>query len=65
MTDHYWTEIANAFLKLYPEKGLELAALVLPHFGKEGTIFGSFKTHTGSVLTELTRRYPEQSLGAC
>ena len=60
MTGHYWTDIANAFLKFYPEKGLELAALVFPHFGREGTIFGSFNTQTGSVLTELTKRYPEQ-----
>ena len=40
MTGYYWTDIANAFLKFYPEKGLELAALVFPHFGREGTIFG-------------------------
>ena len=60
LTGHYWTDIANAFLKLYPEKDLEFAALVFPHFGKKGTIFGSFNTQTGSVLTELTKRYPEQ-----
>ncbi len=58
--EHYWTEIANAFLNLYPERGLELAERVLPHFGKKDTIFGIFNTETRSVLTEMTKRYPEQ-----
>ena len=60
MTDHYWTEIANVFLNLYPEKDLEFIEKVFPHFGTEGTIFGTFNTETCSVLTELTKRYPEQ-----
>ena len=60
MTDSYWVDIAKAFLNLYPEKGLEFIELVLPHFGKEGTIFGMFGTEICSVLTELTERYPAQ-----
>lgn len=60
MTDHYWTEIANAFLNLYPEKDLEFVEEILPNFGKEGTIFGMFGTEICPVLTELTERYPEQ-----
>ena len=59
MTDHYWAEITKAFLTVYPEKGLELAELVLTHFGKKSTIFGTFNTQICSVLTELTKRYPE------
>ena len=60
MTGGYWTDIANAFLNLYPEKGLAFIEQVIPHFGKTGTIFGAFNTETCSVLTELTKRYPEQ-----
>ena len=60
MTGGYWTDIANAFLNLYPEKGLEFIEKVFPHFGMEGTIFGAFNTETCSVLTELTKQYPEQ-----
>jgi hypothetical protein len=60
MTERYWTEIAKAFLRLYPEKGLEFIEKIFPHFGTEGTIFGAFDTETCSVLTELTKRYPEQ-----
>ena len=60
MIDHYWIEITKAFLNLYPEKGLEFVEQILPHFGKEGTIFGAFDRETSSVLTELTKLYPEQ-----
>ncbi len=60
MTDHYWTEIAKAFLNLYEKKSLEFIKQVLPHFGKGGTIFDAFNTESRSVLTELTKQYPEQ-----
>ena len=60
MTDHYWTKIAKAFLNLYPKKSLEFIEQVLPHFGEEGTIFDAFNTEAFSVLTELTKQYPEQ-----
>ena len=60
MTDSYWINITKAFLNLYPEKGLEFVEQILPYFGKAGTIFGAFNTETSSVLTELTKLYPEQ-----
>ena len=60
MTDHYWTEIAKGFLTLYPENDLEFIEKVFPHFGTEGTIFGAINTEACSVLTELTKQYPEQ-----
>ena len=60
MTDSYWADITKAFLNIYPEKGLAFVNGVLPHFGKKGTIFGTFDTETAAVMTELTQRYPEQ-----
>ena len=60
ITDSYWVDITKAFLNLYPEKGLEFVEQILPHFGKKGTIFGVFDTEASSVLTELTKLYPEQ-----
>ena len=60
MTGHYWTKIANAFLNLYPRKDSEFVERVIPHFGKKGTIFGTFNTEAFSVLTELAKRHPEQ-----
>ena len=61
--EHYWTRIAKTFLNLYPEKELAFIEQVIPHFGKKGTllgIFDAFDTGTDSVLTELTKRHPEQ-----
>lgn len=60
MTNYYWTEIGKAFLRLYPEKNLELAELMLKFFGIEGTIVGGFTPQTVPVLEEATRLYPEQ-----
>ena len=61
MTDSHWADITKAFLNLYPEKDLELIEQVLPHFGKKGTIFGTFtNTDASSVMTELAKRHPEQ-----
>ena len=61
--EHYWTRIAKTFLNLYPEKGLAFIEQVIPHFGKKGTMLGTFDafdTGADSVLTELTKRHPEQ-----
>lgn len=52
-----WSEIAKAFLNLDPEKSLELAKLVLNHFGKEGSIAVD-DPDIRAVLTEITKRHP-------
>ena len=59
ITDHYWAEIGKTFLNLHPKKSLELAALMVAHFGEKGTIVGGIDTAAESVLTEITKRYPE------
>ena len=59
ITDDYWAEIGKAFLNLHPQKSLELAALMVAHFGENGTIVGGIDTDAESVLTEITKRYPK------
>ena len=59
MADYYWTEIGKAFVQLYPEKGLELAKIMLAHFGQKGSIVDNY-SKTCSVLTELTKQHPTQ-----
>ena len=54
---HRWSEIAKAFLNLDPEKSLELAKLVLNHFGQEGSIAVD-DPDIRAVLTEITKRRP-------
>ena len=60
MTDHYWLEIANAFLTLYPEYSLELAKLILIHYGSEGTIVGGFEPNATLILAHIAKQHPEQ-----
>ena len=59
MVTYWWAEIAKAFLNLDPKKGLELAKLVLNHFGEEGSIFND-NPDICAVLTEITKRYPAE-----
>lgn len=60
MTDYYWSEIAKAFLQLYPERSLELADIMLSHFGAKGTIVGGFERSTALVLSKISRQQPEK-----
>lgn len=59
METYHWSEITKAFLNLDPKKGLELAKLVLNHFGEEGSIF-NYDPDICAVLTEITKRYPAE-----
>ena len=59
MATYWWAEIATVFLNLDPKKSLELAALMVAHFGENGTIVGGIDTAAEAVLTEITKRYPE------
>ncbi len=59
MMEYHWTEIGEKFVQLYPEKNLELAKIMLAHFGEKGSIVGNY-SRTCSVLTELTKRHPTQ-----
>ena len=59
METYHWSEITKAFLNLDPKKGLELAKLVLNHFGEEGSIF-NYDSDICAVLTEITKRYPTE-----
>ena len=42
MTDFHWTEIGKEFVQLYPEKNLELAQIMLAHFGEKRSIVGNY-----------------------
>lgn len=57
MATYRWSEIAKTFLNLNPEKSLELAKLVLNHFGEEGSIAVDYPD-IRAVLTEITKRHP-------
>jgi hypothetical protein len=60
MDEYSWTEVAKSFVQLYPTDGLDLADVMLAHFGEDGTIFEGFFSQTQSVLEEIMRLYPEE-----
>ena len=59
MAGYHWTEIGKVFVQLYREKNLELAKIMLAHFGQKGSIVDNY-SQTCSVLTELTKQHPTQ-----
>ena len=59
MTVYHWVEISRTFLQLCPEKNLQLAELMLSHFGEDGSIVGPY-SQTCSVLDELMQQFPVQ-----
>ena len=61
MDDYHWTRVGKAFVRLYPEKSLELAEKILEHFGEEGTIIGGFHSSTHAVINEIARLRPEET----
>lgn len=60
MVDFYWGEIAKKFIKKYPENSLELADIILQHFGKEETIFDGYRSKSKDVLNDITQQYPKE-----
>ncbi|MDR3606237.1 MAG: hypothetical protein P4M08_02525 [Oligoflexia bacterium] len=60
MVDHYWTELANRFYKLYPEKDLELAYAIINGFDHENSIISGFNPLPLSVLNILTAKHPKE-----
>ena len=59
MTDFYWAEISKEFLQLYPEKNMELAELMLSHFGEDGSTVNRY-SQTCSVLDEIMENCPAE-----
>lgn len=60
MEEYYWREIAEAFVKAYPEDCLPIAETMLSHFGDAGTVVGGYASETQSVLNEILRLMPEK-----
>ena len=63
MEEYYWREIAEAFVKAYPEDCLPIAEKMLSHFGDAGPVVGGYASETQSVLNEILRLMPEQVWG--
>jgi len=57
---HEWTEIAIGYIRSHPSKSLELAKVILAHFGEEGTILEGYHPTTQAVIDEIAKKYPQK-----
>jgi hypothetical protein len=60
MEDYHWTEVAKVFIEEHPNRSLDLADMMLEHFGENNTIFGGLYSRSREIINELVRRFPEQ-----
>jgi hypothetical protein len=58
MQDYDWAEIGKTFVRKYPETSVELADVMLEHFGEDGTIVEGFHSQTHAVLNGIVERFP-------
>ena len=60
MQEYDWTEIGKAFVRTHPEASLQLADVMIEHFGEDGTMVESFHSQSYVVLNEIIARFPRQ-----
>lgn len=60
MDDFNWTELSKKFIKLYPDKCLDIADIILANFGKDGTILEGYHRSTDEIINQIARQYPEK-----
>ena len=56
--EYEWTELATAFIEEHAERSIEVARLMLGHFGEDGTIMDTFRSGPNQVLERVLRRFP-------
>ncbi len=61
MQEYDWTEIGKAFVRTHPEASLELAEVMLEHFGEDGTIVEGFHSQSYAVLNEILAQFPAEA----
>ena len=58
MVDYHWTEVAKAFVNLYPLRSVDLAARVFEV--EDGGFFEGYRGTAKSVLTDIARAQPKE-----
>jgi hypothetical protein len=60
MRDYNWSRMGKWYVRKYPARSLELAKVMLDHFGEVGTIIDDHYESPIEVLDQIAERYPEQ-----
>jgi hypothetical protein len=60
MRDYNWSRLGKWYVQKYPARSLELATVMLEHFGEDGTIINDHYESPIEVLDQIAERYSEQ-----
>jgi len=60
MRDYNWSRMGKWYVQKYPARSLELATVMLEHFGEDGTIIDDQYESPIEVLNQIAERYSEQ-----
>lgn len=55
-----WKSVALKFLEQYPERSMDLAQIMIRHFGTKGTVMWDLQHTANDVLAEITQEHPEK-----
>jgi hypothetical protein len=58
MQEYDWSQIGNGLVRTHPEASLQLADVMLEHFGEDGTIVEGFHSQSHAVLNDIVTRFP-------
>ncbi len=61
MRDYNWSRMAKWFVRQYPGRSLELAKVMLEHFGQDGTIVEDTYGSPIEVLNLIVEKFPEKA----
>jgi len=61
MMTYEWAELAKKIVRLDPDAALELADIMLQHFGEDGTVVEGFFSQPQHVLDDLFRARPRDT----
>lgn len=55
-----WKSVALKFVERSPERSVDLAQIMIRHFGMKGTVMGDLRHTPNEVLAEITQKHPEK-----
>jgi len=61
MMTYEWSELAKKIVRRDPDAGLELADVMLQHFGEDGTIVEGFFSQTQHILDDVLKVRPRET----
>jgi hypothetical protein len=58
--EYDWNEVAEEFVRIYPDDALPLGRKLLEHFGEDRSVIGGFRSEAQKVLNRILRSHPKE-----